>query len=86
MSNNFEKELQMYFYNKGYGSESGKEAADMAAFLQEHQGKEINLFDAITDKIMTILFILLLFAALGIGISYIEIFITTLLKIVGGIK
>ena len=37
MSNNLEKELEMYFYKKGYGSESRKEAADMAAFLQENK-------------------------------------------------
>ena len=31
---NLKKELETYFYNKGFGSESAQEAADMTAFLK----------------------------------------------------
>ena len=38
---NLEKELETYFYNKGFGSESSQEAADMTAFLKMFFNKRL---------------------------------------------
>ena len=55
---NLKKELETYFYHKGYGSESAQEAADMTAFLRRffnERLKDIEFFnDTATTEIYTL--------------------------------
>jgi len=55
---NFEKELEMYFYNKGYGSESGKEAADMLVFLKTLLNKQLKDIEDSAENLMDDMFTL----------------------------
>lgn len=55
---NLEKELEMYFYNKGLGSESRKEAADMAAFLKTLLNKRLKDIEDVAENIMDDIFTL----------------------------
>ena len=54
--NNFEKELKNYFYDKGYGNESEKEAADMTAFLKSLINKKLEAIENAAENIMDDLF------------------------------
>ena len=55
---NLEKELEMYFYNKGLGSESRKEAADMVAFLKTLLNKRLKDIEDFTENLMDDMFTL----------------------------
>ena len=55
---NLEKELEMYFYNKGLGSESGKEASDLAAFLKTLLNKRLKDIEDVAENIMDDIFTL----------------------------
>lgn len=54
--NNLEKELKKYFYDKGYGSESEKEAADMTTFLKIVLNKRLKAIEDAAENIMDDLF------------------------------
>ena len=54
--NNLEKELKNYFYDKGYGNESEKEAADMTAFLKSLINKRLEVIENAAENIMDDLF------------------------------
>lgn len=54
--NNLEKELKNYFYDKGYGNESEKEAADMTAFLKSLINKKLEAIENAAENIMDDLF------------------------------
>lgn len=54
--NNFEKELKNYFYDKGYGNESEKEAADMTTFLKSLINKKLEAIENAAENIMDDLF------------------------------
>lgn len=49
---NLEKELEMYFYNKGYGSESRKEAANMTAFLKTLLNERLKEIEDTAENLM----------------------------------
>ena len=54
--NNLEKELKNYFYDKGYGNKSEKEAADMTAFLKSLINKRLEAIENAAENIMDDLF------------------------------
>ena len=54
--NNLEKELKNYFYDKGYGNESEKEAADMTTFLKSLINKKLEAIENAAENIMDDLF------------------------------
>ena len=56
MTDNLEKELEIYFYNKGYGNESRKEAADMVAFLKKMLDKRLKDFEDTAENLMDDIF------------------------------
>ena len=49
---NLEKELEKYFYHKGYGSESRKEAANMTAFLKTLLNKRLKEIEDTAENLM----------------------------------
>ena len=55
---NLKKELETYFYNKGFGSESAQEASDMTAFLKTLFNQELKYLacaaKCITNDISTL--------------------------------
>ena len=49
---NLEKELETYFYNKGFGSESAQEAADMTAFLKTFFNERLKDIEDVAERVM----------------------------------
>ena len=55
---NLKKELETYFYHKGYGSESAQEAADMTAFLRRFFNERLQDIEDTAERVMDDLYTL----------------------------